>query len=80
MWHLDPRWTLEHRAPDGTALTFRSGPLTLTVTTTGRFAPVVTGSDRPTGGWNFPAPGRRTPNAEIRVTAAGTATTTFQLS
>jgi len=79
MWHLDPRWTLAHGAPDGTALTFRSGPRTLTVTTTGRFAPVVTGSDQPVGGWNFPAPGRRTPNAEIRVTATGTATTTFRM-
>ena len=80
MWHLAPGWTLSNRAPDGRALTFRSGPRTLIVTTTGRFAPVVTGSDRPVGGWNFPSPGRRTPTAEIRVIAAGAATTTFQMS
>lgn len=79
MWHLHPRWGLVHRDPDGTTLTFRSGPRTLTVTTTGRFAPVVTGSDRPVGGWNFPSPGRRTANAEIRVTATGAATTTFRV-
>ncbi len=79
MWHLDPRWTLAGGSADGRRLTFRSGARTLTVTTTGAFAPVVRGGTSPIGGWNFPAGGKRTPNAELQVVATGAATTTFVL-
>ncbi|MDO5711135.1 MAG: heparinase II/III family protein [Micrococcales bacterium] len=81
VWHLDPQWKLVSTSKNGRVLRFkRADRRTLEITTTAKLASALRGSTRPVAGWNFPAPGQRVPNWELRIRwSKGTATTTFKV-
>lgn len=81
VWHLDPQWTLVSAPKNGKRLIFRRPDgRRLEITTNGALASAVRGSTRPVAGWNFPAPGQRVANWELRIRwPKGTVTTTFRV-
>ncbi len=81
VWHLDPQWQLVSAPRHAKLLRFkRPDGRILEIRTTGWAASVVRGATRPVAGWNFEAPGKRTPNWELRLRwTSGTVKTTFQV-
>ncbi len=79
VWHLDPQWSLVSAPKNAKKLVFRRADgRRLEITTNGSLASALRGSTRPVAGWNFPAPGQRVPNWELRIRwPKGTVTTTF---
>ena len=79
VWHLDPQWSLVSAPKNAKKLVFRRADgRRREITTNGSLASALRGSTRPVAGWNFPAPGQRVPNWELRIRwPKGTVTTTF---